>query len=90
MAYRQTVSARAVREIGEAFERYEEQVPGLGHDFIEALEAKFEFIVRSPQLYAETQRAVGRGVSRTDLRSACACAEIVGALALRRRSQIVR
>lgn len=30
MAYRLTVSDRAVREIGEAYEWYEEQVPGLG------------------------------------------------------------
>jgi toxin ParE1/3/4 len=62
MAYRLTVSARAVREIGEAYERYEEQVPGLGQDFIEAIEALFEVIVQSPQLYVETQRGVRRAL----------------------------
>jgi hypothetical protein len=62
MAYRLTVSARAVREIGEAYERYEEQVPGLGHDFIERLEAMFGVIVQSPALYAETQRGIRRAL----------------------------
>ncbi len=62
MAYRLTVSARAVREIGEAYEWYEEQVAGLGHDFIETLEATFEVIVQSPRLYAEIQRGVHRAL----------------------------
>lgn len=62
MAYRLIVSARAVRKIGEAYEWYEEQVPGLGHDLIEALESMFEVIGRSPGLYAETQRGVRRAL----------------------------
>ncbi|HKH46655.1 MAG TPA: type II toxin-antitoxin system RelE/ParE family toxin [Thermoanaerobaculia bacterium] len=62
MAYRLTLSARAVREIGEAYEWYEEQVPGLGHDLIEMLEALFELIAGSPGLYAETQRGVRRAL----------------------------
>lgn len=62
MAYRLTVSDRAVREIGEAYEWYEEQVPDLGHEFLAALEAQFDLIVQSPQLYAETQRGVRRAV----------------------------
>ena len=62
MAYRLTVSARAIREIGEAYEWYEEQVPGLGRELIEALESMFEVIVRSPGLYAEMQRGVRRGL----------------------------
>ncbi len=62
MAYRLTVSDRAVREIGEAYEWYEEQVAGLGNEFIEALEAQFEVIARSPWQYAETQRGVRRAL----------------------------
>lgn len=62
MAYRLTVSARAVREIGEAYEWYEEQVPGLGRDFVDTLEAMFEVIARSPRIYAETQRGVRRAL----------------------------
>jgi plasmid stabilization system protein ParE len=62
MAHRLTVSNRAVREIGEAYEWYEEQVPDLGHEFLAALEDQFERIARSPQLYAETQRGVRRAL----------------------------
>lgn len=62
MAYRLTVSKRAIREIGEAYEWYEEQVPGLGSEFIEALEAQFELIAQSPWLYAEIQRGVRRAL----------------------------
>ncbi len=36
MAYRLTVSDRASLEIGEAYEWYQEQRPGLGVEFIEA------------------------------------------------------
>jgi toxin ParE1/3/4 len=62
MAHRLTVSDRAVREIGEAYEWYEEQVSDLGHEFLAALEAQFELIAKSPQLYAETQRGVRRAL----------------------------
>ena len=62
MAHRLTVSNRAVREIGEAYEWYEEQVSGLGKDFLEALAEQFKTIARSPQLYAETQRGVRRAL----------------------------
>lgn len=62
MAYRLTVSDRAVREVGEAYEWYEEQVPGLGNEFLEALGAQLKLIARSPQLYAETQRGVRRAL----------------------------
>jgi plasmid stabilization system protein ParE len=62
MAYRLTLSAWAIREIGEAYEWYEEQVPGLGHDLIETLDALYEVIVRSPGLYAETQRGIRRAL----------------------------
>jgi plasmid stabilization system protein ParE len=62
MAYRLRVSDRAVREIGEAYEWYEEQVPGLGNELVEALEAQFEIIAESPGLYAETQRGIRRAL----------------------------
>ena len=62
MAHRITVSARAIREMGEAYEWYEEQVTGLGNELLEALETQFEVIAQSPQLYAETQRGVRRAL----------------------------
>lgn len=65
MAHRLTISDRAVREVGEAYEWYEEQMVGLGNEFLAALEAQFEKIANSPQLYPETQRgAGGRAVLR--------------------------
>lgn len=62
MAHRLTVSDRAVREIGEAYEWYEEQIPGLGIEFLEALDAQFKVIAQSPQLYVEIQRGVRRAL----------------------------
>jgi plasmid stabilization system protein ParE len=62
MAYRLVVSQRAEREIGEAYEWYEEQFPGLGAQFLESLEAQFEAITKSPQLYAEMHRSVRRAL----------------------------
>lgn len=62
MAQRLKISDRALREMGEAYEWYEEQVTGLGTEFLEALDAQFELIARSPQLYAETQRGVRRAL----------------------------
>jgi plasmid stabilization system protein ParE len=62
MAHRLTVSDRAVREIGEAYEWYEEQVAGLGNDFVAALDTQFEMITQSPKLYAETQPGVRRAL----------------------------
>lgn len=60
MAYRLILSKRALREVGEAYEWYEEQVTGLGKEFLDALEAQLEAVARSPQLYAETQRGIRR------------------------------
>ncbi len=60
MAYRLAVSERAVREIGEAYEWYEEQLPSLGIEFLDALDAEFKVIAQTPLLYAETQRGVRR------------------------------
>jgi len=62
MAYRLTVSDRATREIGEAFEWYQEQQPGLGIEFLDALEVQFQSIIRSPQLYAQTQQGIRRAL----------------------------
>ena len=62
MAYRLTVSDRATREIGEAFEWYQEQQPGLGVEFLDALDVQFQSIIRSPELYAQTQRGIRRAL----------------------------
>jgi len=48
MAYRLKVSARAVREIGEAYEWYEEQLHGLGAEFLDALDTQLRAIAQTP------------------------------------------
>lgn len=64
MAYRLRVSDRAALEIGEAYEWYQEQRAGLGVEFLEALDAQYQAIIESPQLYAETHRGVRRALLR--------------------------
>ena len=60
MAYRLTVSDRAVREIGEAYEWYEEQLHGLGAEFIDALDAQLQLITQTPLLFPEIRRGIRR------------------------------
>jgi len=60
MAYRLTVSDRAVREIGEAYEWYEEQLHGLGADFIDALDTQLQLITQTPLLFHEIRRGIRR------------------------------
>jgi toxin ParE1/3/4 len=60
MAYRLKVSARAVREIGEAYEWYEEQLHGLGAEFIAALDAQLLVITQTPLLFSEIRRGIRR------------------------------
>lgn len=62
MAHRLVVSDRAVREIGEAYEWYEIQLPHLGTEFLGAFDAQFKVIGETPLLYAETQRGVRRAL----------------------------
>lgn len=53
MAFRLKFSRRALRETGEAQEWYELQSPGLGEEFIAALELQLKRLVQAPLLYAE-------------------------------------
>ncbi len=47
MAYRLRVSHRAVQEIGDAYEWYEEQLYGLGVEFIDALDVQLQLKSRN-------------------------------------------
>jgi plasmid stabilization system protein ParE len=60
MAHRLTVSDRAVREIGEAYEWYEEQLHGLGAKFIDALDVQLQLITQTPLLFPEIRRGIRR------------------------------
>ncbi len=60
MAYRLKFSGRAVREIGEAFDWYEEQSKGLGSEFELAFELQLKRLEQVPLLYAEIVKGVRR------------------------------
>ncbi len=53
MAYRLKFSPRALREIGKAREWYELQSPGLGEEFISAIELQLKRLEQAPLLYSE-------------------------------------
>ncbi len=62
MAYRLKFSTRALREIGEAQEWYESQNPGLGEEFIAALELQLKRLEQAPLLYADVIPNVRRAL----------------------------
>jgi len=62
MAFRLKFSARALREIGEAQEWYELQSPGLGEEFIAAMELQLKRLEQAPLLYAEIIPRVRRAL----------------------------
>jgi toxin ParE1/3/4 len=62
MAYHLKFSTRALREIGEAQEWYELQSPGLGEEFIAAMELQLKRLEQAPLLYAEVIPRVRRAL----------------------------
>ena len=62
MAFRLKFSLRALREIGEAKEWYELQSPGLGEEFIAAIELQLKRLEQAPLLYAEVIPRVRRAL----------------------------
>ena len=64
MANRLILSARATREIGEAYEWYRAQSPRLAEEFLVALDAQFYIIRTTPQVYAEAIPRVRRALLR--------------------------
>lgn len=52
MAYRLKFAGRAVREIGEAFDWYDEQSEGLGSEFELAFELQLKRLEQGSLLYA--------------------------------------
>jgi len=62
MAYCLKFSARALRETGEAQEWYELQNPGLGEEFIAAMELQLKRLEQAPLLYAEVTPGVRRAL----------------------------
>ncbi|PPD03655.1 MAG: addiction module toxin RelE [Methylobacter sp.] len=62
MAFRLKFSARALRDIGEAQAWYELQSPGLGEEFIAAIELQLKRLEQAPMLYAEVIPNVRRAL----------------------------
>ncbi|MBY0475959.1 MAG: type II toxin-antitoxin system RelE/ParE family toxin [Nitrosomonas sp.] len=62
MAFRIKFSARALREIGAARTWYETQNPGLGDEFIAAIELQLKRLEQAPMLYAEVIPKVHRAL----------------------------
>ncbi|WP_082877710.1 type II toxin-antitoxin system RelE/ParE family toxin [Methylomonas koyamae] len=62
MAYRLRFSARALRDTGEAQEWYESQSPGLGEEFIAAMELQLKRLEQAPLLFAEVIPGVRRAL----------------------------
>ena len=60
MAYRLKFSSRATREIGQAFDWYEEQSDGLGSEFELAFELQIKRLEQVPHLYTEIIPGVRR------------------------------
>jgi plasmid stabilization system protein ParE len=61
---RLVVRPEADAEITDAFDWYEDQVPGLGSDFLLCLDAVFSSVLRSPQQYPRVHKIVRRALTR--------------------------
>ena len=64
MRRRLIIRPEAEAEMAEAFDWYEEHVPGLGHEFLRAVEAVFNAIVRQPKQFAMVHRSARRALVR--------------------------
>lgn len=60
MRHRLIVRAEAEADIEEAFRWYEARSPGLGAEYVRAVEACLAGIARQPELYAEQYRGARR------------------------------
>ena len=58
------VRPEAEAEMGEAFDWYEERLPGLGSDFLLNVDATFHAILRNPSQYPVVHRNLRRALIR--------------------------
>jgi plasmid stabilization system protein ParE len=58
------IRPEAEAEMVEAFDWYEERVPGLGSDFLLNVDAAFQAILRNPQQYPMLHRNLRRALIR--------------------------
>ncbi len=64
MSLRLIVRPEAEAEMADAFDWYEDHVPGLGSDFLLCLDAVFNAILRSPRQYPLVHKIVRRALTR--------------------------
>ena len=64
MSRRLVVRPEAETEMAEAFDWYEDRVPGLGSEFLLCVDAVFSAILRSPQHYPQVHKVVRRAIAR--------------------------
>ena len=58
------IRPEAEAEMGEAFDWYEERVPGLGSDFLMNADASFHSILRNPQQFPIVHKNLRRALIR--------------------------
>ena len=58
------IRPEAEAEMGEAFDWYEERVPGLGSDFLLNVDAAFNAILRNPEQYPVVYKNLRRALIR--------------------------
>jgi plasmid stabilization system protein ParE len=64
MTYRLTIRPEAETELAEAFDWYERRVPGLGVNFLTAVDVAVESILTNPFQYPLIYRSVHRALMR--------------------------
>jgi hypothetical protein len=64
MIRRLVIRPEAEAEMTEAFDRYEERLPGLGASFLFCVDAVFRGIVRDPERWPRIHREARRALTR--------------------------
>jgi plasmid stabilization system protein ParE len=64
MSRRLVVRPEAEAEMTEAFDWYEERVPGLGSEYLLCVDAVLHAILRSPELYPRVHKKARRALTR--------------------------
>ena len=64
MSLQIVIRPEAEAEMGEAFDWYEEQVLGLGSDFLLSIDAILNSIIRNPRGYPTVHKTVRRALTR--------------------------
>jgi toxin ParE1/3/4 len=60
MTPRFIVRSPAEADVAEAFEWYEQRIPGLGLEFLRAVDVTFAIIARAPELFPPLQKGIRR------------------------------